>query len=59
METGLVIDRTYGRVEVSTWIGGLPARGWLGVKVGGKKQYPIQAFRCSSCGYLESYALEP
>jgi hypothetical protein len=60
MEAGTIIDRNYGRVDICSWIEGLPRMGWwLGVKLRGVKLYPVAAYRCRSCGYLESYAREP
>ena len=29
---------------------------WTGTKTRGKKQVQVLTYRCSSCGYLESYA---
>ena len=63
MEEGTVIDRSYGRTEISSWLKGQPEMGWFGVKLGGLrsgaiKLYPITSYCCSSCGYLESYVEE-
>jgi hypothetical protein len=43
--------------RVARWYEGPPRR-WLGVAIVGwaNKQLPITTYRCSSCGYLESYA---
>jgi len=36
---------------------GAPEKGWTGnVKMKGKRKLDITAYRCTSCGYLESYA---
>ncbi len=59
MEAGTVIDRGYGRADISSWIEGLPRLGWFGVKLRGVKLYPVTTYRCRSCGYLELYAREP
>jgi len=57
-QEGFVMDRAHGGgVVVSRWVAGIPVSSiWTGTKVGDKQQYPIQSFRCSRCGYLESYA---
>jgi hypothetical protein len=57
MELGFVVDRTYGGYAAPEWAEGEAQRSfWTGVKLGGKERHPIQTFRCSRCGYLESYA---
>jgi hypothetical protein len=57
MKEGFVIDNTYGSRAVSTWIEGAPEKSmWVGVKLGGKKQFEIQTWRCPKCGFLENYA---
>jgi len=48
-------------LSVSQWIAGPPVKSSFfggGLKLN-KEQYPIESFRCVSCGYLESYALPP
>ena len=55
---------TYGRDGpnrvVSTWVEGAPQKvGWLFVQareVLPDKCVPVGVFRCSACGFLESYA---
>jgi len=56
MEEGFVVDYAHGGArKVSTWAEGQPTVSfWEGLKV--KEQRKISAFRCTSCGYLESYA---
>jgi hypothetical protein len=56
MEVGAIADNTYNRTLVSTWIEGMPEKGFFGLKARGKKQLEITTYRCTSCGYLESYA---
>jgi predicted nucleic-acid-binding Zn-ribbon protein len=43
--------------RLARWYEGPPKR-WLGMAMVGwsTKQLPITSYRCSSCGYLESYA---
>ncbi len=59
MEAGFVLDTGHGgsRKEAK-WIEGQPEKSfWVGIKIEGKKQFPIQAFRCPRCGMLVNYAL--
>lgn len=51
------------RRRVSIWVEGAPTKpGWFkrvfgtGVPVSGEKSIPVGTFRCSVCGFLESYA---
>lgn len=40
-----------------TWLEGAPAKSmWVGLKLQGKTSIEIQTFRCSRCGYRESFA---
>jgi len=58
MREGFVLDR--GDLEVrhpATWVEGPPKKSlWLGTRISGREMLPISTFRCTSCGYLESYA---
>jgi predicted nucleic-acid-binding Zn-ribbon protein len=57
MEDGFIIDFTHGNRLVSTWIEGEPKSSfWTGVVINRGQQYPVQSFRCTACGFLESYA---
>ena len=57
MEQGFVLDVTHGGHIVSQWVAGAPIRSfWVGTKLPDEKLVPIGTYRCSSCGYLESYA---
>jgi DNA-directed RNA polymerase subunit M/transcription elongation factor TFIIS len=41
----------------STWQEGDPEPSfWTGVKHFGKAKHPVTVYRCTACGYLESYA---
>ncbi len=43
--------------SVSTWIEGEPQASLLfGTKTPSAKRIPVGTYRCSACGYLESYA---
>lgn len=55
MEKGLVIDRgDYSSIGVPKWAKGVK---WGGFGIEGKT-IDVVSFRCQSCGYLESYAVE-
>ena len=57
MAEGFVIDNTYGGRAVSTWLEGTPTKSmWVGVALDGKKPIDVTTMRCTSCGFLESYA---
>ena len=45
--------------RVSNWVEGAPVKStWLGMSfpASGEKYIPVGTFRCSVCGFLESYA---
>ena len=62
MEKGFVVDLTYSGVFQSSWVQGEPTekRRILGAERGIKwpkgKRAKIATYRCSGCGFLESYA---
>lgn len=57
MEQGFVLDTTYGGAIVHKWAAGAPLKSfWTGTKQPKGDLIPIGTYRCSSCGYLESYA---
>lgn len=57
MEEGFVMDMSHGYRGVSHWISGAPEPSlWSGVKTKDKLDLPVRTFRCSKCGFLESYA---
>jgi len=58
MTEGFVLDVNQGGSRTaSAWVEGPPEKSlWLGVKVRGKVKYDIQTWRCTRCGFLESYA---
>ncbi len=60
MVQGFIVDHhAGGKRLVSTWVEGAPekSRWWSGAaKVPADKCLPVGAFRCSVCGFLESYA---
>ena len=59
MELGFILDQVMqgNYAAKAEWADGRPERSfWTGVKLKGKKRYPVQTYRCPTCGYLESYA---
>jgi hypothetical protein len=59
MEEGYLPDRGHraSYAHPSQWVAGAPERSiWFGVKRGGRRNRPVATFRCTRCGYLESYA---
>ncbi|MGI8400903.1 MAG: hypothetical protein ACR2NS_04755 [Gemmatimonadaceae bacterium] len=52
-----MLDRTYGANLQETWVEGPPGKSfWTGLKIRRKVSLPVTTFRCSGCGYLESFA---
>ncbi|RYE02019.1 MAG: hypothetical protein EOP61_09635 [Sphingomonadales bacterium] len=58
MIQGFVIEQSQGYPAVDTWISGAPEKGWFGAKTKGRKKLEVQTWRCTRCGFLESYAPE-
>jgi hypothetical protein len=58
MAEGYVVDHGHnGGKQVISWIEGAPLKSfWMGLKTGGRRKLEIKTFRCSRCGFLESYA---
>jgi len=58
MEIGFVADVGYGMILQSNWTAGIPvARRFIGgIKWRQENSVPITTYRCSGCGFLESYA---
>jgi len=57
MQQGFIIDRVQGGSLVSSWFEGAPKRSfWWGTSAPEVNRMPIGTFRCSACGFLESYA---
>jgi hypothetical protein len=59
MEMGFILDRANNGANQARWIAGKPERGFFGLKMGGKRWAEIQTYRCTACGFLESYANDP
>jgi predicted nucleic-acid-binding Zn-ribbon protein len=58
MAAGFILDEGgYGMMEIGRWQEGAPSKSvWTGIKTSKAQQRPIQTWRCSACGFLESYA---
>ena len=60
MESGFVIDRVGHDVTSAfapEWTEGVPKRSfWTGLNLAGRERHAVVTYRCSACGYLESYA---
>jgi RNase P subunit RPR2 len=57
MVEGIILDKDHGGSRVSAWVEGLPDRGFFGnVRLRGRKPVEITSWRCTRCGFLESYA---
>ena len=62
METGFVLDTTYGVNAVARWVAGRPSRKWWlfgGADVRGRDCREVVSYRCGGCGLLREYATEP
>jgi hypothetical protein len=57
MKEGFLLDASRNSFAVTHWAEGPPEYWFLKVlKLKGKQRHPVQSFRCSRCGFLESYA---
>ena len=57
MEPGFTVDHTYGGFAPSEWASGEPRYSiWTGMKMDGRTRHNVVTYRCTRCGYLESYA---
>ena len=58
MVQGFIFDREDGGLRrVINWVEGAPDKAfWTVTKVPEEKCVPVGTFRCSECGFLESYA---
>ncbi len=57
MTQGFIVDSTYGANKVSSWHEGKPQSSWLtNTKIEKSKMHKVVTYRCSGCGFLESYA---
>jgi hypothetical protein len=57
MEEGFSVDLGDASMPtVGHWHAGKPVRKWWGLKIDKHAKREIVTLRCTSCGYLESYA---
>ncbi len=57
METGFLIDSSHKAVRVAHWAAGEPTYWFLDIlRMKGRRRLPVESWRCSRCGLLESYA---
>jgi hypothetical protein len=57
MDEGFVLDQAHNFNAQSKWIEGPPTKSfWTGIKMKGRAVIPVTTYRCSKCGYLESFA---
>jgi hypothetical protein len=57
MEAGYILDVAHGANLQSQWVEGPPDRSrWTGLKLKGRRKLPVTSYRCSRCGFLESWA---
>jgi ribosomal protein S27AE len=58
MERGHIPDNAHGQVVLSSWAAGEPRRQRFfgGIQYSRKNLLPMDAYRCTGCGYIELYA---
>jgi predicted nucleic-acid-binding Zn-ribbon protein len=56
MQEGLVVDLNYAGILQSMWVEDQAGKSVGPVATGGKRKVKTITYRCSSCGYLDSYA---
>lgn len=58
MEPGFVIDKVGSdSYRAPEWAEGVPERSfWTGLNMARRERHAVVTYRCSACGYLESYA---
>jgi DNA-directed RNA polymerase subunit RPC12/RpoP len=56
MQLGFIADTDHhGAMAEQEWAIGRPVKGFFGVHASGRT-YTVRTYRCTQCGYLESYA---
>ena len=59
MKEGFLLDFAHNQARVGQWAEGEPEYWLLKIlKLRGRRKLPIRTFRCTKCGFLESYAVE-
>ena len=60
MTEGFLIDSSHNAVRVAHWAEDPPSYWFLKVlRMKGRRRLPVETWRCSRCGFLESWAREP
>ena len=55
---GYIPDEDHNQYTPPIWVAGKPEFGIFGgAKIAGLETHTIRTFRCTKCGFLESYAL--
>ena len=59
MQIGYLLERGHGdRRAAAAWIEGEPEPSfWQGLKTTGRDVFETRTYRCTTCGFLESYAM--
>jgi DNA gyrase inhibitor GyrI len=53
----LLGKRRHSARTVSRWVEGEPVNSfWFGIAIRGRRQFPMEAYRCEGCGFVELYA---
>lgn len=59
MEGGFLRDRTDSGSVQAAWVEGAPERStWTGLKLKGRRQIPLYAWRCPRCALVRFFAPE-
>jgi len=57
MAQGFIVDQgDYGSKDTAKWHGGAPNRRWWGMATDKSAMREVSTWRCTKCGFLESYA---
>jgi len=58
MEEGFLLEKgDLGALSAEAWVAGQPVKSLIsGLSLKEKVVYTVTSFRCTACGYLESYA---
>ena len=60
MEEGFILDKGHhDSAGISYWVAGSPDKRWWGLNTKGREKLMVITFRCTRCGYLESYTVTP
>jgi hypothetical protein len=57
LEGGFMLDHSQHGVDVTQWVEGAPEKSiWTGIKLKGRRQLPMYAWRCPSCCEVRLFA---